>query len=266
MLPVRTLARSVLGRKGTGWRAPLPEHVNPRRDLDKLGVPSSDLPSSYSLKQWSSVLDQGPTESCVVHAWTQAHRGAEWMRNKNGPPPPLRSRLFGYYNSRAIHGEQKIDGGTYTSTCVAAAARLGCPPEVEWPFSTRAVNKQPSVNSYRLAHDLKKFESPYRIFEEGHSRFDAVKSALAADYMVIFGTRIDSAFKSRVGPTRIGVPAGPYVGGHAMCIVGYDNDSRTVEVINSWGTGWRDAGYFKMEEEWLAWERLSDLQVVRLLP
>src|SRR5262249_56575528 len=32
-------------------------------------------------------------------------------------------------------------------------------------------------------------------------------------------------------------------GGHAVCIVGYDDQKRQFKFINSWGTGWGDHGY-----------------------
>jgi C1A family cysteine protease len=36
------------------------------------------------------------------------------------------------------------------------------------------------------------------------------------------------------------------IGGHAMLLVGYDNDRQVYIVRNSWGTGWGDAGYAYM--------------------
>jgi C1A family cysteine protease len=33
------------------------------------------------------------------------------------------------------------------------------------------------------------------------------------------------------------------LGGHEMCVVGYNDSSQTFEVQNSWGSGWGDAGF-----------------------
>lgn len=44
--------------------------------------------------------------------------------------------------------------------------------------------------------------------------------------------------------------------GHAMCIVGFDDDLRAFQVMNSWGTDWGDNGYF--------WIRYSDIEFIDL--
>ena len=40
--------------------------------------------------------------------------------------------------------------------------------------------------------------------------------------------------------------AGTYQGGHAVLLVGYDDTGQYFIVKNSWGTGWGEAGYFKI--------------------
>jgi len=39
---------------------------------------------------------------------------------------------------------------------------------------------------------------------------------------------------------------GAYVGAHAVLVVGYDDVNECFIVKNSWGTGWGEAGYFKI--------------------
>ena len=43
-------------------------------------------------------------------------------------------------------------------------------------------------------------------------------------------------------------------GGHAMCIIGYDDDLEAFEVRNSWGTGWGLDGYW-----WCGYDAVADL-------
>ena len=40
-------------------------------------------------------------------------------------------------------------------------------------------------------------------------------------------------------------------GGHAMCVIGYDDtvNGGSFRIVNSWGTGWGDNGYF-----WLSYK------------
>ena len=77
-------------------------------------------------------------------------------------------------------------------------------------------------------------------------------------YPFIFGIRLYSSFSSATVffTGKVPVPnmqTEQLLGGHAICIVGYDD---TLPVAgrangrficrNSWGTGWGDAGYFYM--------------------
>ena len=49
------------------------------------------------------------------------------------------------------------------------------------------------------------------------------------------------------------------VGGHAIAIVGYDNQKRHLIVKNSFGTGWGDKGYFYMPYTYVTPELLMDI-------
>ena len=40
------------------------------------------------------------------------------------------------------------------------------------------------------------------------------------------------------------------IGGHAVCVVGYDNSKQMFLVRNSWGSGWGDKGYFYIAYEY----------------
>ena len=46
--------------------------------------------------------------------------------------------------------------------------------------------------------------------------------------------------------------SGAYQGGHAVLIVGYDDVNQCFIVKNSWGTGWGEAGYFRIAYSQLA--------------
>lgn len=198
-------------------------------------------------------------------------RAAEWQtaaRATGGvipPPPPLRSRLFAYYHARAEHREQHRDSGTYLRTCAKALLRFGCPVESKWPFSTwQTLNKQPPAGAYRHAFDQRRLGAYYRIDAQGWARVDQVKAALASGYLVGFGTAIDQDFKKNDGPYSVGIPTGDFAGLHAMTLCGYDDASQTFEILNSWGTDYRDGGFVRGTYDWIAWPGAQDFWVGRL--
>jgi len=230
-------------RHGLGYRR---DPVDPRdRPLARLGLVSPP-PASASLRsRVDSVLDQANTQSCVAHAWDQALRIGDHIDGQRAPA--LGSALFLYYNSRAWHGDEHRDEGTYLRTCAQGLVRFGRAPDRLWPFDLRRVNDRPSWKAYRSAYDLRGPRGYYRI---PSGDLAAVRSAIAAGKPVVFGMSVDLAFLADDGPSVIGDPEGRAAGGHAMCIVGYEGDN--FEIVNSWGIGWRDGGF-----AWLTANRLA---------
>jgi C1A family cysteine protease len=234
--------------------------------FDVLGLSSSALPSEVDLSKLALVLDQGATESCVAQSWEQAIRIGLQSHHKI-QNPPLGSRLFGYSNARALHDAERTDRGTYLRSYAYALAKGGNCPESEWPFDPSKVNTPPPPRAFRAAWGRRGIKGYYKIFEQREERSEAVRSALANGYAVVFGTMIDRAFTEDAGPEVIGIPQGNLIGGHAMCIVGYKtipNYGTLFLVVNSWGFGWRRSGFAWFTEEILQWHYTQDLWVVEL--
>jgi C1A family cysteine protease len=72
----------------------------------------------------------------------------------------------------------------------------------------------------------------------------SIRAALASGKPVVFGMDVDIAFLDNSGPNVIGPAEGAAVGGHAMCVVGYDGED--FEIVNSWGPTWRDGGFARL--------------------
>jgi hypothetical protein len=53
-------------------------------------------------------------------------------------------------------------------------------------------------------------------------------------------------------------PGASVRGGHEWEVLGVDATNQTVRCVNSWGTGWGDAGYFVLR--WSDWDRLLNEQ------
>jgi C1A family cysteine protease len=77
---------------------------------------------------------------------------------------------------------------------------------------------------------------------------DDVKTALAGGNVVSIGFVVYSSFEDIGSDGVMSMPAkGEQVlGGHAVCVVGYDDQKQSLIVRNSWGAGWADHGYFYM--------------------
>jgi hypothetical protein len=250
----------------TGWLPDPPKlsrRHDPHGDLDFGDLGLGTFPDSADLRPLvAEVLDQGALGSCVANAGMQAVRMSH-MRQLLGRvtsgdeldaitsnPPPLGSRLFGYYLARATHHTTGIDSGTYLRALFEVLNSFGFPPEGVWPYSVERFTQMPPTRAIRAAYDQMSPTTYHRIFSSGYDKADDIKRALAGGYAVPFGIDVNQRFVD--GTFDPSVPLGPMsntVGGHAMVFVGYDGD--VFDVLNSWGTGFGDGGYFKVSAEFV---------------
>lgn len=234
-------------------------------DIARLGL-SGAHGKGTDLTGFCTVLDQGGLSSCVGHAWEGAILIESRKMGMTGALADLQSILFGYFNSRAEHGDQWADSGTYLRTYAYARKRQGNCSSKLWTYNETKVNQRPPTAVYQRAYAMRGIRGFYRIFDEGAARIDAIMAALDARHPVVFGMQVDYSFLNVAGPEVVGVPSGVIAGGHAMAIVGYrvlDSGAVQFKVLNSWSTAWRQGGFVWFDEEIVAtW--LEDLWVVSL--
>lgn len=189
----------------------------------------------------SPVEDQGNLGSCTGHATSSAMELILKRKNKLTEI----SRLFIYYQARLMEGTVKSDAGAYIRDCVKSCNKLGAPAESLWSYDAKKFAVNPVLPAYTDA--TKRRVTGYQRCAD----FTAVKDALTAGNPVIIGFNVYSSFLS-AGVTKTGMMSYPntrserLLGGHAVCLVGYDDSTNRFIAKNSWGTLWGDRGYFYM--------------------
>jgi C1A family cysteine protease len=240
--------------KRYGWIPDLPDHRDhmyaaPLEWLLKL-PPLVDLrPQCPKI-----VYDQGQLGSCTANAIAAA---LEFDRIKQNLPDFIPSRLFIYYNERAIEGTVDQDSGAQIRDGMQSVATQGACNEVEWPYVISQFAVKPPDNCYTDA--LKDKAALYSRLTQNLSQ---LKGCLASGYPFVFGFTVYESFESEaVAQTGIApMPsAGEQVlGGHAVLAVGYDDGQQRFIVRNSWGDGWGMQGYFTLPYAYLTDSNLSD--------
>jgi len=188
----------------------------------------------------SPVEDQGTIGSCGANAIVGA---VEYlMRAINGDHVDL-SRLFVYYNARRMSDREHEDSGTSMIHAMASILAHGACPEAVWSYDTARWNLKPSKRAYASAIDLQNMHYG-RVAPN-----DMRKAVLAAGLPIIFGMRVPEHLMMKIG-TETGYMPAPKDGrweeargGHAMLMVGYDDERRGWIVRNSWGEGWGIGGH-----------------------
>jgi C1A family cysteine protease len=243
-----------------GWKPSKKDHRDYKLRTVNPSVYDS-LPRSVDLRSIvPEVLDQGNLGSCTAHALTMAQRIA---RIKQGLPDTRLSRLFVYYNERLIEGTVNEDDGAEIKDGAKVLGTYGVPPETDWPYIENQFTIKPSDQAYKDA--IQDEANKYMIVEQTENE---IKLCLSEGYPVVFGATLFSEFEgeevARTGIVPMPTDASDQVGGHAILIIGYDDNTKRFTVLNSWGNGWGDKGYCYFPYEYITNANLcSDFWTIR---
>jgi len=217
---------------GMGWIPDRPDN----RDFMLSMTAAVGLPIPNQV-DWSSKLsacyDQGRLGSCTANAIAG---GIEFVQQAEGEQFVMPSRLFIYYNERAMEGTVPQDAGAQIRDGIKSVVRLGVCPEQEWPYSEPFAT-QPSHQCYIDAKKnliTKYYRIPQVVTDMVH--------CLAEGYPFVFGVRLDPAGFINAPHGDVPTPS-PYAylpDGHAILAVGYDLARQRFKFRNSWGTAWGD--------------------------
>jgi C1A family cysteine protease len=231
--------------KWYGWLPDLPDH----RDFFYAAVapkltkppPQVDLRSKCS-----PVENQEQLGSCTANALVGA---LEFLELKDGARFVDLSRLFVYYNERAIEGTVDHDSGAFIRDGIKSLAKQGVCPEEQWPYHISDFMKKPTDTCYAAA-EKHQITSYHRI-----SAVDEMRTCLADGFPFVFGFTVYSSFESpevaKSGVLNMPGKDEQVMGGHAVMAVGYDDAQKRFVIRNSWDTDWGQKGYFTMPYDYL---------------
>jgi C1A family cysteine protease len=227
--------------KRFGWVPDLPD----QRDF-AFRVPRRTavaLPPAVDLRpQMPAVYDQGALGSCTSNAIGGAF---EFELLKQKEPDFVPSRLFIYYNERVIERTVDTDSGAQLRDGMKTLANQGVCPEPMWPYVISQFAAKPTPECY--AEAKKHLGVTYMRVEQDVAQ---MRGCVADGYPFIFGFTVYESFESaavaRTGKVPMPQADERTLGGHAMCVVGYDNPKKLFIVRNSWGEGWGKKGYGTM--------------------
>jgi len=235
-----------------GWIPDLPDH----RDF-LYAAPTQvlvQLPTSVDLTgKCPPVYDQGQLGSCTANAIAAA---IEFDRLKEGLEDFIPSRLYIYYNERAMEGTINSDSGAQIRDGIKSVAKKGACPEDEWPYNITMYQERPTDACSKDALQYK-VKSYTRVVQN----LNQMKGCLASGFPFVFGFTVYNGFQPAVegdGYVPMPAPEEGMVGGHAVLAVGYDDASQWFIVRNSWGVIGQMKGYFTIPYAYLMDSNLAD--------
>jgi C1A family cysteine protease len=245
-----------------GWIPDLPDH---RDQLYAAPVEvAGALPASVDLRaQCPPVYDQGQLGSCTANAIAGAIQFDQMKQKLAQIFTP--SRLFIYYNERAIEHTVASDSGAQIRDGIKSVAKQGDCPETEWPYVISKFKTKPPAKCYS---DALKYKAV--LYQRMTQTLSQLKACLASGYSFVFGFTVYESFESaqvaKTGHASLPKSGESSIGGHAVMCVGYDDAKQWFIVRNSWGPKWGMNGYFTLPYPYLISANLaSDFWTIRVV-
>lgn len=199
-----------------------------------------NLPGEVDLRNdFPIVWDQGELGSCSSNAIAAIFEYA-LIRQKLIDFMP--SRLFIYYNERAIEGMINQDSGAMIRDGIKSLNTTGVCPETMWIYNISKFTVQPTTECFLEALNHKAI-----VYERVNQTLNDLKETLASGLPISFGFKVYSSFESeevaQTGMVPMPQQNEQFCGGHAVCLCGYSDEKQCFLVRNSWGKWWGDKGY-----------------------
>ena len=208
------------------------------------------LPESVSLINFApSRLNQGHQGSCV--AWSSGYAARTILQSVSthqNPDNIAFSPSFLYNNISLGNGSCE---GSYIIKAMEFMQQTGALPLQQFPYDENNCNRQAPQNLFSAAAGNRIHGFNRLTDDDGVSvlNFRAIKEHLAKDAPVVIGMMVGGSFMQDMLGQKVWHPTPDDYnmqgfGGHAMCVIGYDDriEGGAFQLMNSWGPEWGDNG------------------------
>ena len=233
----------------TGINFGLRDYQGPRRktQLERARVdePTPGLPRKWDWRNatvgqasgdfMSPVRNQGKCGSCVAFATAGSYEGT--VAVAAGTP-----RLDVNISEQDLFSNiGSCDYGSWPSSGMSQVTKEGVPDEACSPYKSGRLGKDGEASDAcqdRAARLLRATD------DSSYSSPAAIKQALmTGPLQTTMSVYEDFMFYGGGVYKHV---TGPQLGGHAITLVGFDDDAKYWIAKNSWGTSWGEAGYFRI--------------------
>lgn len=182
--------------------------------------------------------NQGTQSSCVGWAVGYSMKGYLEIKERGWSGRRSSEQFSPAYIYNQIN--DGIDEGAIISEALDLLMREGVATLSAFPYDERDYTRQPCVDTKESAREFaiasfRRLQMPDVVPQS--------RSHLAEGFPVVVGMLVGNALQEHRGGIYKAPDADTKVGGHAMCVVGYDDEKQAFKLINSWGTNWADGGY-----------------------
>jgi hypothetical protein len=208
------------------------------------------LPEAVSLAKYApNRLNQGKQGSCV--AWSSGYAARTILQSvstRTDPNSAAFSPAF-LYNNIGLDGSSCQ--GSYIIRAMEFMQQKGAVPFQQFPYDENNCTRQANQALFNTAASNKIHGFNRLTDDDGVSalNYRAIKEHLAKDAPVVIGMMVGGSFMQDMMGQKVWHPTeDDYTqqgfGGHAMCVIGYDDrlEGGTFQIMNSWGPEWGENG------------------------
>ena len=233
------------------------------------GRRAADLPRRFSLRPFTPFpKNQGSINSCI--GWAMGYAAMTTQRAfRDGVTS--RKKISDEAHSAMFIYNQVKEGSCMAGAYVDKAAQFlkdngTCfSGEFDFPYTDCDREPEPTLISKSQKYTIKDFVGLFKKSDPPKAKVMRTKRSISEGKPVVIGMRIKESLKrvSRRYPTwELGGEYDKNLGGHALCVVGYNDSLGVFEIMNSWGAAWGDGGFFRISYRDYTTQAFQGIQLV----
>lgn len=222
--------------------------------FEPLAADRNSLPVKVTLEQYTpTAKSQGSQGSCV--GWASAYNGMTILYSAASGSNPDQVA----FSPSFLYNQIRLDGcqGSYIRKAMDNMQQVGSLSFQEFAYNEESCDNEPDASLKSKANEFK--ISGYNRLTRDDDNYEvdllAIKQNLAQGAPVIIGMSVGGSFEDAEmngaefwRPTQRDLNNKENFGGHAMCVIGYDNQKEggAFLIANSWGPEFGQNGRFWM--------------------
>jgi len=188
--------------------------------------------------QLGPVRDQGRRGTCLAFAVTTAHE--QGRRRRRGPIPAELGEEILYWACKQLDSDQTP--GTYPRSATHALRAMGQSAGALWPYEGTRDDQDPGYTPPPAA--LAAQEVRRATLSATTTSFENLCDLICHEHAVVLGLELWPQFyTAHAGALSVPLQAELLGVGHAVALVGFDEDAKALLLRNSWGEGWGQQGH-----------------------
>lgn len=219
--------------------------------IEPIEIPT-DLPDDFDLSNdMPPVRSQGDQGSCVAWATSYYLKSYQEKIQHNYEYETYENVMSPSFIYNQIKCNDDCSGGSMIVDALYLLSTVGTTSWKEFPYSDLTCSNTPTDEQVQIANQ-NKIKEYFRVevldenSNENYTLINLIKTLITQKNPII----VAMDFKNLVFVNEVGnyiassYSLNPIEScGHAIVIVGYDNEIHAFKIVNSWGTNWGNNGY-----------------------